>query len=442
MRILLKNARILTMNADLDEILQGWIIIENNLIAALGEGHSNEPEQTFDDIVDVDGDLIMPGMINTHCHMPMTMFRGLGEDVDDRLFRYTLPLERELITPNAVRVGAQLAALEMILGGVTTTADMYYFEQEVGRVLDVAGMRGVVGQSLADFSTPDHTSFDEGFDLVDALRDEFKGNDRITASIAPHAPYSTGPVILERVARYATDNPDVRIQMHLAEMKSEMEWCAKQYSCRPVELADKSGILQKGAIMAHCLEVNPNEIALMAERGVGIAHNARSNAKAGRGIAPVEAMRKAGLSVGLATDGPMSGNTLDIFSQMAPASMFAKIRGGSRGCLPAKDVVKMATIEGAAVLGMVDKVGSLEADKCADLIRINLDAPRLFPIYDIYAALVFSAEASDVRDVMVNGAWILKNCKTLTLERSKVMAEAAQTASEFKAKISQIDATG
>jgi 5-methylthioadenosine/S-adenosylhomocysteine deaminase len=442
MRILLKNARILTMNADLDEILQGWIVIENNLIAALGEGHSNEPEQTFDDIVDVDGDLIMPGMINTHCHMPMTMFRGLGEDVDNRLFRYTLPLERESITPNVVRVGAQLAALEMILGGVTTTADMYYFEQEVGRVLDVAGMRGVVGQSLADFSTPDHTSFDEGFDLVDALRDEFKGNDRITASIAPHAPYSTGPVILERVAQYATDNPDVRIQMHLAEMKSEMEWCAKQYNCRPVELADKSGILQKGAIMAHCLEVNPNEIALMAERGVRIAHNARSNAKAGRGIAPVEAMRKAGLSVGLATDGPMSGNTLDIFSQMAPASMFAKIRGGSRGCLPAKDVVKMATIEGAAVLGMVDKVGSLEADKCADLIRINLDAPRLFPIYDIYAALVFSAEASDVRDVMVNGAWILKNRETLTLERSKVMAEAAQTASEFKAKISQIDATG
>ena len=442
MRILLKNARILTMNADLDEILQGWIVIENNLIAALGEGHSNEPEQTFDDIVDVDGDLIMPGMINTHCHMPMTMFRGLGEDVDNRLFRYTLPLERESITPNVVRVGAQLAALEMILGGVTTTADMYYFEQEVGRVLDVAGMRGVVGQSLADFSTPDHTSFDEGFDLVDALRDEFKGNDRITASIAPHAPYSTGPVILERVAQYATDNPDVRIQMHLAEMKSEMEWCAKQYNCRPVELADKSGILQKGAIMAHCLEVNPNEIALMAERGVRIAHNARSNAKAGRGIAPVEAMRKAGLSVGLATDGPMSGNTLDIFSQMAPASMFAKIRGGSRGCLPAKDVVKMATIEGAAVLGMVDKVGSLEADKCADLIRINLNAPRLFPIYDIYAALVFSAEASDVRDVMVNGAWILKNRETLTLERSKVMAEAAQTASEFKAKISQIDATG
>ena len=442
MRILLKNARILTMNADLDEILQGWIVIENNLIAALGEGHSNEPEQTFDDIVDVDGDLIMPGMINTHCHMPMTMFRGLGEDVDNRLFRYTLPLERESITPNVVRVGAQLAALEIILGGVTTTADMYYFEQEVGRVLDVAGMRGVVGQSLADFSTPDHTSFDEGFDLVDALRDEFKGNDRITASIAPHAPYSTGPVILERVAQYATDNPDVRIQMHLAEMKSEMEWCAKQYNCRPVELADKSGILQKGAIMAHCLEVNPNEIALMAERGVRIAHNARSNAKAGRGIAPVEAMRKAGLSVGLATDGPMSGNTLDIFSQMAPASMFAKIRGGSRGCLPAKDVVKMATIEGAAVLGMVDKVGSLEADKCADLIRINLDAPRLFPIYDIYAALVFSAEASDVRDVMVNGAWILKNRETLTLERSKVMAEAAQTASEFKAKISQIDATG
>jgi 5-methylthioadenosine/S-adenosylhomocysteine deaminase len=440
MRTLINNAQILTMNPDFDEFELGWITLNDSVIAEMGAGDCNAPASSFDTIIDAGGDLIMPGMVNTHCHMPMTLFRGLGEDVDDRLFRYILPLEREAVTPEVVRVGAGLAALEMLLGGVTTTADMYYFEQEVGRVLDIAGMRGVVGQSLADFDAPDHKSFDEGFALVDALRDEFQDNDRIIASIAPHAPYSTGPAIMERVAQYASDNSNVRIQMHLAEMKSEMAWCAKHHNCRPVELADKSGILQPGAIMAHCLELNLDEIDILSERGIMVAHNARSNAKAGRGIAPVEAMRKSGLSVGLATDGPMSGNTLDMFAQMAPASMFAKLLGGSRGCLPAREVVKMATLEGAKVLGLDKKIGSLEVGKCADLIRISTRAPHMNPIFDIYAALVFSANAADVRDVMINGKWIVQDRVVLTLEQPKVLSDAAQSARKFGAIIDRIDA--
>jgi 5-methylthioadenosine/S-adenosylhomocysteine deaminase len=440
MRTLLHNARILTMNRDFDEFSRGWILVEDRLIAALGDGAA--PELTVDETIDLDGDLIMPGMVNTHCHMPMTLFRGLGEDVDDRLFRYILPLEREAVTPELVRIGARLAALEMILGGVTATADMYYFEQEVGRVLDGAGMRGVVGQTLADFNPPDHSSFDEGFGLVDDLRDEFRDNDRITASIAPHAPYSTGPEIMERVARYVADNPDIRIQMHLAEMKTEMDWCSTHYQCRPVELADRTGILSPGAIMAHCLEVTPDEISTLAARGITVAHNARSNAKAGRGIAPVEAMRQSGIAVGLASDGAMSGNTLDIVAQMAPASMFAKLLGGSRKPMPARDIVKMATIEGARVLGLDNKIGSLEVGKCADLVRASLAAPRMMPIYDIYAALVFAANATDVRDVMIDGEWVVRNGEALSLETAKVLRDAAQIADTFSQKIRQIDAKG
>lgn len=431
MRTLLHNARVLTMNSNFDEYSQGWLLVENNIIAAMGHGQYSDVELPVDERVDVNGDLIMPGMVNTHSHMPMTLFRGLGEDVDDRLFRYILPLEREAVTPQVVRIGARLAALEMILGGVTTSADMYYFELEVGRVMDGAGMRGVVGQTLADFGAPDHKSFDQAFDLVDELRDTFCDNARITASIAPHAPYSTGLKIMERVAAYATENPDVRVQMHLAEMKSEIEWCATHHNCRPVELAKKSGILLPGAIMAHCLELTPEEINTLSECGVTVAHNARSNAKAGRGIAPVQAMRQAGLPVGLATDGPMSGNTLDIFSQMAPASMFAKLLGGSRKCMPARDIVQMATIEGAKVLGLDAKVGSLEVGKCADLVRISLDSPRMTPIYDIYAALVFAANSSDVRDVMINGNWVAKNGVALTIERAKVMQDALQISERF-----------
>ncbi|NOZ31807.1 MAG: amidohydrolase [Alphaproteobacteria bacterium] len=440
MRTCLHNARILTMNPAFDEFVTGWVTIEDNRIAAVGEGPITPDGPPADETIDVNGDLILPGMINTHGHMAMTVFRGLGEDVDDRLFRYILPLERGAITPEVVRIGARLAAVEMMLGGVTTTADMYYFEQQVGRVLDKAGMRGVVGQTLADYEPPDHGSFDQGFALVDDLRDEFSGHDRITASIAPHAPYSTGPQIMARVAEYAHDNPHVRVQMHLAEMKSELEWCATHHNCRPVELVDRAGLLRPGAIMAHCLELEPGEIATLSERGITVAHNARSNAKAGRGIAPVEAMRNAGLAVGLATDGAMSGNTLDIFAQMAPASMFAKLLGGSRKCLPARQIVKMATIEGAKVLGLDGVTGSLEAGKCADLIRVSLQSPRMTPIYDIYAALVFSAIASDVRDVMIDGKWVVRNGAVLTIEQAKARRDVAQIAQQFSQKTRQIDA--
>lgn len=430
------------MNRNHDQFTEGWVVVENNTIAALGEGACPDTEGPFDESFDAGGDLIMPGMVNTHCHMSMSVFRGLGEDIDDRLFRYILPLERETVTPEVVAIGARLAALEMILGGVTTTADMYYFEQQVGRAVDVAGMRGVVGQTLADFDAPDHGSFDQGFALVDDLRDEFGDNDRITASIAPHAPYSTGQKIMERVAVYAADNPRVRVQMHLAEMKSEIEWCATHHNCRPVELVDRVGLLFPGAIMAHCLEVTPDEIATLAKRGVTVAHNARSNAKSGRGIAPLDAMRRCGIPVGLATDGAMSGNTLDIFAQMAPASMFAKIRGGSRKPLPAREIVKMATIEGATVLGLGGKTGSLEVGKYADLIRVSLGSPRMAPVYDIYANLVFSAVSTDVRDVMIDGKWVVRDGASLTLELPKVLCDAEQVATRFKRKIRQIDAVG
>lgn len=435
MRTLLYNARILTLNDRRTEHLNGWILIEDQWIKDLGAGSPPDNLKNVSARIDTGGDLLMPGMINTHCHMAMTVFRGLGEDVDDRLFRYILPLEREAVTPDVVRSGSELAALEMIMGGVTTVADMYWFEQEVGRVIDRLGMRGVVGQSLADFTTPDHDTIDEGFALVDALRDEFTGHERVIASIAPHAPYSTGPKVMERVARYSDDHPDVRIQMHLAEMKSELEWCAKHFDSRPIALADSTGILKPGAIMAHCLEVTPDEMDVLAERDVGVAHNARSNAKAGRGIAPIDAMRKRGIPCGLATDGPMSGNTLDLFAQMAPASMFAKLLGKSRAKMPARDIVDMATREGARVLGLSDQIGTLEVGKKADIVRVSLTSPRFTPLYDIYASLVFAALPTDVTDVMVDGNWILRDSDMLHVDRTKILRDANQVAETFAKKI-------
>ena len=430
--MILSNARILTMDPALTEIVRGWIAVEGDRITALGEG---DPPGAAEDM---GGDLLMPGMVNTHCHMPMTLFRGLGEDVDDRLFRYILPLERALVTAEVVEVGARLAALEMIRGGVTTVADMYYFEDLIGGVIDASGMRGVVGQTLADFAAPDHRDMDEGFARLDALADLFADHPRVTPSAAPHAPYSTGLEVMRRVARW-NEGRGLPVQMHLAETKPELDWAAKEHGCTTVEVTDRAGLLTPALVAAHCMYPTGDDIALISERGTRVAHNARSNGKAGRGIAPVTALRAAGVPVGLASDGAMSGNTLDLFAQLAPASMFQKIAGGSRGILPARDVLRMATIEGAAVLGMDARIGSLEPGKQADLIRVALDDPRMQPIYDIYAALVFSALPTDVRATMVAGQWLMRDRAVETLDPARVMADARQVAGRFRARIMEID---
>jgi cytosine/adenosine deaminase-related metal-dependent hydrolase len=438
MSILIKNALLLPIDDEMTVIENGYVIIEEDTIAAMGAGPA--PDVPGAEVVDADGDVLMPGMVNPHCHMAMTLFRGLGEDVDDRLYRYVLPMERKFVTPEMVRVGTRLAALELIEAGVTAVADMYYFETEVGRAVDEAGIRGVVGQTIADFDPPDHQTIDEGFALTEQLVAEFRGHDRVVPSIAPHAPYSTDIAVMNRVARWSDDHPHVPVQIHLAEMASEMEWCAKNHGMRPVEVVEKAGLLKKGLICAHCLHVNESDIEKMAHAKVCVAHNARSNAKAGRGIAPVEAMRKAGIPVGIATDGPMSGNTLDLFSQFAPVSMFQKLLGHSRKPMPAAEVIRMATIEGARVLGLDHRIGSFKPGKKADVIRIDLSTPRMQPVYDVYATLVFSALPTDVCDVMVAGRWLMRDREVLSLERKKIMRDALQIARQFKAEMARIDA--
>ncbi|WP_069301732.1 amidohydrolase family protein [Neptunicoccus sediminis] len=432
----LANARILTIDGQMTEIERGWIAFEADKITALGAG--NAPGDRGP-VLDMGGDLIMPGMVNPHCHMPMTLFRGLGEDVDDRLFRYILPLERALVTEEVVAVGAQLAALELIRGGVTTVADMYYFEDRIGAVLDQSGLRGVVGQTIANFDAPDHKTFDEAFARLDALADLYKDHPRVTASAAPHAPYSTGMDGMTRVAEWSAAHPDLPVQMHLAETEPELAWAKENHGCTTVEAADRAGLLTPALVAAHVMYPSESDMDLMAERGVHVAYNARSNGKAGRGIAPITALRDRGIKVGIATDGPMSGNTLDLFSQFAPATMFQKIAGKSRGILPCTEVIRMATIEGAATLRMADRVGSLEVGKQADLIRISLDDPRLHPIYDIYSMLVFATLPTDVTGTMVAGNWLMQGRHCLTIEADKALCDALQVARQFKARIVEID---
>ena len=437
MTTILTNAWLLTLDAAFSEYNPGWLQIDGAVITALGAGEPPAVEGA--EVIDCGGALVMPGMVNTHCHMGMSVFRGLAEDVDDRLYRYILPLERKFVTAEMVRVGSALSALEMIEGGVTTVADMYYFETEVGAVVAEAGLRALVGQTLADFNAPDHADFDAGFDRVEALVDAFAGHALVTPSIAPHAPYSTGPAVMARIARWSDDHPNVPVQIHLAESQLEVDWARTEHQSSSVAVVQQSGLLRPGLIAAHCLHLSDADIALMAEARIGVATNPRSNGKAGRGIARVEAMRSAGLPVGIGSDGPMSGNTLDLFAQFAPVSMFAKLLAGSRKPLPARDVIAMATIEGARVLGLDAETGSLEAGKQADLIVINLSAARLQPIYDAYSMLVFAAGPTDVTDVMVAGRWLKRAGMVTTLEPKKILRDAMQIARAFKAEMIRID---
>ena len=431
----IRNATLLPCTPGMPVIDGGHVAVAGEVIVSAGPG----PGPDAAEILDAGGDIVMSGMVNPHAHLPMTLFRGLGEDVYDRLFRYVLPMERKFVTPEMVRTGTALAAWESIRAGVTTVADMYYFEAEVGRVLDAAGLRGVVGQTLAEFDPPDHATMDEGYALVEALAVEFRGHPRIVPSVAPHAPYSTDIPVLRRVADWADAHPGVPVQIHLAEMASEMDWASRTHGCRPVEVVHRAGLLRDGLIAAHCLYLDEAEISRLAEAGVRVAHNARSNSKAGRGIAQVEAMRAAGIPVGIATDGPMSGNTLDLFSQFGPVSMIQKLLGHSRKPMPARDVIHMATIEGARVLGLDGLTGSLEPGKAADVVRISLDAPRLQPVYDPFATLVFAAMPDDVRDVMVGGRWLMRDRDVLTLDRRKVLRDAGQIAACLRAEMTEID---
>ena len=428
------NAVVLPCTAGMPVLEGGWVQVAGERIVAVGTGAPPPDAQ----VIDAGGDVVMPGFVNPHSHLAMSLFRGLGEDVDDRLFRYILPLERKFVTPAIVRAGTALSALELIEGGTTTVADMYYFETEVAAVLDAAGLRGVVGQTLADFDPPDHRDLDEGFALVEELVAFCEGRPRLTPSIAPHAPYSVGMAGMARVADWAAGRR-LPVQMHLAETHPENDWAIRAVGGSPVAAAKAAGLLAPGLVCAHALHVTPADIALMAEAGVGVAHCARANGKGGRGIAPVTAMRAAGIPVGIATDGPMSGNTLDSFAQFASVSMFQKLAGGSRKPMPAAEVIRMATAEGARVLGLADVTGTLEAGKQADLIRVSLAAPRCQPVYDVLAALVFSAMAPDVRDVMVAGRWLMRDRTVLTVDRAKAIADAAQVAGKFRIEINAMD---
>ncbi|MEQ9814623.1 MAG: amidohydrolase [Azospirillaceae bacterium] len=422
--VVIGNACVLPLDDAHTVIEPGHVIVRGDRIHAVGEGAAPaEPVPAGAEQVDAAGGLVMPGFVNTHGHLAMSLFRGLGDDEPDRLRRYIFPLEKRFVGPEMVRLGTALAAIELIEAGVTTAADMYYFEAAVAATLGTAGLRALVGQTVVDFPAPDAASPDDSLARTETLIADWGGHDRIRPSVAPHAPYTTDRPVLER-CRDLARRAGVMTQLHLAEMDFEDSWVRERHGTGPVAFIGDLGMLGPGLVAAHCLHLDDADIALLADSRTGVAHNAGANAKGGKGIARITDLMAAGAVVGLGTDGPMSGNTIDLFAQMDLVAKLQKLRALDRQVMTAREVVRLATRGGADVLGLGGQVGRLAPGMAADLIVIDRDRPRWTPRHDPYAALVYAARPDDVRDTMVAGRWLMRGRRVLTLDRRAILEEA------------------
>ena len=411
MKTLIKNAWILTMDKTLSTYPQGMLVIEDDKISYVGE-YDSDIEKYVDEVIDASGGILIPGMINTHAHVSMIPFRSLGDDCPDRLLRYLFPLEIECMRAPLVYEAARYGILEMQRSGVTTFLDMYYFEEEVARACDEMQMRGVLGETVINFPTCDCEEAYGGLAYSEQFMSKWSNHPLVTPIIAPHATNTNDTKALQDAHEIAV-RYDTLISMHVAEMDYEMTEFREKYDMTPVEYLDSIGVLSDRLVAAHCIHVNENDMLLMANRGVKVAHCIGSNMKAGKGIAPVKEMIEHGLTVGLGTDGPSSGNTLDLFTQMKTAVYAQKTHYKDRSLFKAEEIVKLATISGARALKMDDKIGSLEVGKQADIVLIETESLNMFPIYDPYSAIVYSANSSNVHSVWINGVSVLKEKQSI-----------------------------
>lgn len=409
MKQLIKNVRILTMDAQFTEYRKGYLVIEHTKIVAIGEmSQLQVAEIAPDQVLDGKNGLLLPGFINTHTHTGMIPFRSLGDDVPDRLRRFLFPLE-QFMTKELVSASSRYAIAEMFLSGVTSFCDMYYFEDIIAENCQKMGARALVGETIINQPTCDSPEPAGGLDYCEGFLEKWTGNELVTPIIAPHAPNTNTIETLKQIVSLS-ERYKAPITMHVAEMTYEMTEFQEKYQQTPIALLQELGYFQREFIMAHCIFATEADLDLVqqAKENVRIAHCIGANTKSAKGVAPVKAMLEKNISVGLGTDGPSSGNTLDLFSQMKLFANFHKTYNQDRGLFPAKEIVRLATIGGAETLGLADKVGTLEVGKQADLILIETDSVNMFPIFDPYSALVYSANASNVDSVWVNGRQVVQ----------------------------------
>jgi 5-methylthioadenosine/S-adenosylhomocysteine deaminase len=419
---------IVSMDKDRRIIGDGAIVVQKGKIVKIGKRTDVMKNLRPKQIIDATGKVIVPGLINTHTHVPMTLFRGIADDLDlnEWLTKYIFPAEGKNVTEDFVRVGTQLGLAEFIRGGTTTFCDMYYFEDAIADETSKAGMRAVLGETLIDFPVPDNKTFAEAITYTEKFVKKWQKSSLIVPAVAPHAPYTVSEEHLKE-ARKLADDLKAPLVIHLAEDRKELKYVAdNKNGLRPIEYLNKIGVLNDKTIAAHVIYANDEELDIMKKLGVGIAHNPQSNMKLAAGVAPIPQMLERDMDVGLGTDGAASNNDLSLWEEMDSAAKLHKVFNFDPKVLSAQQAFEMATIRGARALDLQDKIGSLETGKQADIVIVDFDGLHQTPFYNMYSHLVYATKSSDVRTVIVDGKLLMKDRKLLTLNEALIRQKASK----------------
>jgi 5-methylthioadenosine/S-adenosylhomocysteine deaminase len=425
--ILVTNGLVLTMDGEQRTIPGGAVAIRGDRITAVGKA-GDLGGGAAGRVVDARGGIILPGLVNTHTHAAMTLFRGLADDLplmtwlNDHIFPAEAALDRR-----KVYCGALLACAEMILSGTTTFCDMYLFEDAVARAAQAAGMRAVVGEVLFDFPSPGYGPVEQGFAATQALIDTYRGDPRITIAVEPHSPYLCAPELLTRAFDLAGRN-GLPMVIHLSETAGEVQTIRDRYGRTPVGHLDALGLLAPNVLACHCVALSEGDIARLKHHEVKVSHNAESNMKLASGIAPVPRLLEAGVCVGLGTDGAASNNNLDLFLEMDTVAKLHKVQRLDPTVLDAATVLRMATIDGARALGLDERIGSLEPGKQADVIVLDTHRPHLVPMFHPASQLVYAARGSDVAAVVIDGRIVMEDGCIRSFDVQQAMEDVAQIA--------------
>ena len=415
-------------------IERGSVAIRNGEIVDVGPSGEIDRKYTAKTVIRAGGMAVTPGFVNAHTHVPMVLFRGIADDLDlmDWLQNYIFPAEAKNVDREFVKWGTRLAAAEMIRSGTTTFADMYYFESDIARETRAAGLRGVLGETVLDFPAPDNKTWDAAMAYLREYAAKWKGDSLITPAFAPHAPFTVSTDHLKQVRALATEL-GVPILIHVSETRDELRQVAeKQNGATPGAYLDSIGFLGDDVVAAHGVWLTPDEIKTFAARKTGVAHCPESNQMLASGVAPVVEMVKAGMEVGLGTDGPAgSNNNLDMLEEMASAARLQKVTRNDPKAISAREVLRLGTIGGAQVLGLADRIGTLERGKRADVLVIDLQQSKVQPVYSVESAIVYAASGNSVVTTIVDGRILMRRGKLTTIDEAEVMTRAK----EYREKI-------
>jgi len=432
--ILIKNGMIVTMDDNLNIYNKADLAIKDSKIVDISPSSKFKAKRT----INASSKVVMPGLINGHTHAAMTLMRGIADDLPLDIWwpKIMFPIEKKFGGPEFIKIGVALAAVEMIKSGTTSFLDMYFFEDDAAEICKKIGIRAFLGEGLLDFPTPDSPTLNDSIKYIEKLYNKWKDNPIIHPVVAPHAPYTCGPEVLKK-AKDLAQKLNLPLHIHISETKNEVQGIKEKYGASPTQRLEKEGFLSEQVIAAHCVHLTKEDIEILKKRDVKVIHCPESNMKLASGVAPIQDLLQANVTVGLGTDGAASNNNLNMFEEMDTAAKLHKVQKLDPTVVKAIDVVRMATRDGAKAM-LRDDLGSLEVGKTADIIVLDFKKPHLTPLYNVYSHLVYSTNGEEVETVIIAGKTIMEERKILTLDEEKVIDDANKFAEKIKKEVEHL----